>query len=238
MTGGAVICAAVIAFFPVSLVIATAISSLLIDRIIGRRPEMQITRLLFRLVFELHATPRWFDSVTGKAAICDYLEGAAEYLQVKLPSALSLADPFAKSSLQEKCNDSAAYLRKLQVQVVLADDSTLSDLQVIVARYIAIFIESKYGLLPTEASSGFRQTMMQKIIRILKTLLIAIIPIGCLVGIRYAGIKLSGPLNDWVIIVALLWAIVSFISLMDPAYKSRIEDMSNILSAFRRQDRG
>ena len=237
ITGGSAICATMIAVLCVCVVVASLAIIILTGPIARRRPDIEVTRLLISLVRRLHRSPRSFDTVRVKTIVCWNLEQTAIYLQSKLPAALALTDPFAKKGLQEKCDDGAAYLRQLQVRVALANDSTLSELRIAAATYVAILIESRYGLLPTEKSAVFRQTRAQRTNRLLKTLLVAVIPIGCLIGVRYAGVKLSGPLYDWVVIVALLWAAISFISLIDPTYKSRIDDMGNILSVFR-QDRG
>jgi hypothetical protein len=63
--------------------------------------------------------------------------------------------------------------------------------------------------------------------------LVAIVPIGCLIGAKLAGLKLSGQLADWAIIVAVAWAAITLISILDPAYKAKIDDIRNIVSIMR-----
>jgi hypothetical protein len=69
--------------------------------------------------------------------------------------------------------------------------------------------------------------------RIIKLVFIALIPIGCLVSAKYAGLGLSGQFADWAIAVALGWAAITLISAIDPMYRAKLNDIRNIVSIVR-----
>ncbi len=234
IVAGIALCAAQIAIVAVSVVLIVIIDAAVNTSLAKRRPDIIVTGTLIRLLRNLHSTPQRSDSVRVKALVCRDLEQVAVYLQIKLPAALALPDPVTRENLRLHCDDAAAYLRQLQVRVALGDDSTASDLPEIVARYIAIFASSEYGLLPTVAGATRKRAAIRKVLLATKTLLVAVIPIGCVIAARHFGVTLAGPLNDAVILVALLWAAVNLVSIVGPGYRARIEDMNDLVSIFRK----
>lgn len=234
IVAGIALCAAQIAIVAVSMVLIVIIDAAMDTSLAKRRPDIVVTGTLIRLLRNLHRAPQRFDSVRVKGLVCRDLEQVAVYLQIRLPAALAVPDPLTRENLRLHCDDAATYLRQLQVRVALGDDSTASDLPVIVARYIAIFALSEYGLLPTMAAATFKRAVTARVFRVTKKLLVAVIPIGCVIAARHFGVTLAGPLDDVVVLVALLWAAVNLVSIVDPGYRARIEDMNDLVSIFRK----
>jgi hypothetical protein len=77
--------------------------------------------------------------------------------------------------------------------------------------------------------------MMAKTYRLIKTVAAAVIPIGCVIVARHYGITLSGRLNNWVVFVALLWAVIALVSLVGPPYRGKLDERSSILSLLRKE---
>jgi len=233
ITGGIAVCAAQLAIIAVSLLLMVITDTAVTAALAKRRPDIRVTGTLITLLRNLHKAPYRFDTVRVKGLVCQDLEHVAVYVQTRLPGALALSDSGTRESLRQRCADAAAYLRQLQVRVALSDASTVSDLRVIVAHYVAIFTVSEYGLLPAETAAG-RRGVLASIFRVTRTLVLAVIPIGCLIAARKFGVTLARPVNDEVVLVTLLWAAINLVSIIDPAYRARIEDMNNVVSIFKR----
>lgn len=234
ITGGLAVCAAQMAIIAVCAVLIEIIDSAVNASFVRHRPDIMVTGTLINLLRNLHVVPRRFDTIHTRRLVCRDLEQAAVYLQTRLPAALRISDPVTKQELQQTFDDSAAFLRQQQVRVVLSEAATVSELPPVVARYIAVFTLGAYGYLPTAEPLSRRQVIMATVSRLIKTVIVAAIPIVCLTVARHYGVTLSGRLNNWAVLVALLWAVISLVSLAGPAYRGKLDERSSMLSVLRK----
>ena len=85
---------------------------------------------------------------------------------------------------------------------------------------------------PVEAGVSKRTALAE----VGRNVVVAVIPVACLIGAKFAGVTLSGQLANWAIIVAVAWAAISLIAAFDPAYRAKINDIRSIASIIRGSD--
>lgn len=218
IAGGFVMCAAQVAIIALSLLAIGITDFAIASAFARRRPDIVITGTLITLLRNLHRSPQRFDTVHVKGLVCRDLERLALYLQ-------------------PRAGDGAAgYVRLLQARVTMSEGSIVPELRAAIAHYVAVFTVGNYGLLPTGNAGAAKRKTWAKIYRATKALIVAVIPIGCLIAARAYGIRLSGPLSDAVVVIALLWAAIGLLSVLDPAYRARMDGMSKVTLIFQRID--
>jgi hypothetical protein len=234
----AVICASTVLGAAITVGICYVLFVSTVIRRIRRRPEVMFIGILLGLLEDLESSGSRLGDISFKGNICNRLEIVAVILSKAIPDAIDRADPDVgnlevSKSFAARFRGGAAELRDMQARLVLMDETGIDDLKRDIVRYIEIVTQGKYGLLPPcspEIPSESRQSM---IVRIVKSVLIALLPAACLVGARYIGLKLSGSLDDWVIVAVLIWAAITLISAFDASYKTKLNDIRNIMSIVR-----
>jgi hypothetical protein len=203
------------------------------SRTIRRYPEAPMTYCLIRVLRHLEGGGVKRGDAPSKARICADLQLASRFLEVAIPIAVGLPDPAARQRFKDRCHSGAVELRDMQAQIALTDEGTVDNLSQVIVRYISMVTQGKYGLLPPEAPPEIKEAKTSTFARISRNVLVAIIPISCLIGARLADLKIAGQLADWAIIIAVAWAAITLISTLDPAYKAKIDDIRNIVSIMR-----
>jgi heme exporter protein D len=194
----------------------------------SRYPNLTLLGLLIE-VFKALTQRRAILDFTLKARISNLLEGAARVMKDDIPRAVSLPDPQARSILQERCECAAASLRIMQVSVALAENDTLEELKQAIKLFISAIATGNYSNLPGTSPTPSREMRVNRFVQLGKTTIVALIPFACLVITHYAGLPLSSRFNNWAIVISLLWAALTFVSFLDPLYKSRIEEVQSII---------
>jgi hypothetical protein len=110
----------------------------------------------------------------------------------------------------------------------------MSELRETVAGCITAILRGEYDLLPSSDSApAAKRSMMRHISTSIRAIAVGAIPIGCIVGVRYAGLPLSAEFFNWAIIVAVGWAAITLISIIDPLYKARLADIRDFIAVVR-----
>jgi hypothetical protein len=77
---------------------------------------------------------------------------------------------------------------------------------------------------------------IHRLITLARTVIVSIIPLACIIGLRYTDLKLSPGLTGWAVVIALAWAAITLVSAVDPLYKARLGDFRDLISAIRGKD--
>lgn len=224
VSGGAVVMSALIVYGYTSF------------RIARWNPQAEMVYCLIHVLRQLEDSGVRLGDSTVKREICSYLQLASRFLDTGIPAAIRIPDLAARQRFEERCRSGALELRDMQARIALADDNTVNSLRGDISRYIEMVAPGKYGLLPTGTPAIAKEPRTPALVRMSKSVFIAFVPIGCLIGARYAGLRISGQLANWAIIVALAWAAITLISTFDPLYKTRLNDILNIVSIIRGSD--
>ena len=215
---------------------AVVIWTIVIEPIRARHPDTVIISMLVGLIHDLGSRPLRFGDVRFKADVCHTLQNASSYLQNAIPRVMKISDDAMNRTLKEQLNSSATHLRQMQLWVVFANEKTADDLRDGITYYINAVALGQYDLLPTATSAVPRSNRIHTIASFSRAILVALIPIGCIIGARYAGLSLSTQFTGWAIVVAITWAAITLISALDPLYKARLTDVRDFISVFRGKD--
>ena len=201
-----------------------------------RNPNIVVIDTLVGVLTQLDKKTSSATDMATKAAICHHLQFAATYLEEGVPRALALPDPGTRQVLQQKLTSSATYLREIQLWVALAKDETQNDTCDAIAHYIDLIAQGKYDLLPNGTLAMSSRSKTSKLATFGRTLAVAVVPFGCLIGARYAGLQLSSEFTGWAVVVTLAWAAITLVSAIDPLYKTRLKDMQDLIATIRGKD--
>jgi len=163
---------------------------------------------------------------------CRCLEAAAKKLQYDLPRSIVTLSPYAKAQLQLHCKLAANQLRAMQVQLVLSGSGTLEDLRAETFIYVEAIATGQYGDLPV-CDQEVQLGKLKRLTIIGKEIIVALVPLVILFLLRYFKLSFSAGFENWAIVAAVIWALVGFISMLDPHYRSRISDVQTVISMLR-----
>jgi hypothetical protein len=198
-----------------------------------RRPDVAAIDLLIDLMVYLARKPLRFENAETKARVCSMLQAASAYIRDALPQVLNISSGNTNDVLREKLAGSANYLYDLQSATVLAQDETVKQLRDALKEYTLIFIRGEYGSLPAVSATPVARGNRRQLVRIARTVVVALVPIACIVAVRYTGVTLSSEFTGWAVVVAIAWAAITVIAFIDPLYKTRLADVGDLISSVR-----
>ena len=201
-----------------------------------RHPDTVIIGILVDLLYELKLRPSRFSDIDFKRRVCGKIENAASYLQDALPQAAGISDTTLDQALREQLGASARHLQEVQMWVILANDKTFDEVCDVITHYIYAVALGQYNLLPVSNSIEPKSSKVRRSIILIRTFIVALIPIGCIVAVRYAGFSLSPQFTGWAVVVAITWAAITMVSTLDPLYKTRLTDVRDLISSIRGRD--
>lgn len=213
-----------------------ATSQIRIRRMLRFAPRYALMNELILVMTRLNKGNIRFSHVDTKGYIIYHLERAAICLSYGIPKSADLPSLASRTVLQEKCSGAATAIRACQIAVVLPDPKTYEHIQTTVVQAIIAVAQDNLELLPRETPTTDERKGLSRIVPTGRVIVISVLPLAVLLGIRYAGLKLSSSFNNWAIIVAVLWAIVTLLSSLDPLYASRLKTMGDLISAIRGKD--
>jgi hypothetical protein len=224
------------ALFWVSDLASTVIPALIIESMQRRHPDTLIIETLLEILQLLSGKNSAFRDLRTKEGICSILRFTANYIENGILRNISVPDPAIRKALQDKLSGSASYLREMQIKVILSKDGTEADLSNSISSYIKMVALGFYESLPVGNLEASPRGKVQRLLGFVRILIVALIPFSCLVIARYAGLVLSSDFTGWAVVVSLAWAAITLVSAIDPLYKSRLQDVRDLMSAIRGKD--
>jgi hypothetical protein len=177
-----------------------------------------------------------FRDLRSKNLICSILRFTANYVEYGILRSISVPDPTIHKALQDKLSGSAAYLREMQIQVILSKDGTEDELSNSISSYIKIVALGFYESLPVGNLGASPRRKIQTLLGFIRISVVALIPFSCVVIARGVGLVISPDFTGWAVVVSLAWAAITLVSAIDPLYRSRLQDVRDLMSAIRGKD--
>jgi hypothetical protein len=229
-----------IGFITIGLMIVwTVLANLILDTMIrGTRGRYASVNLVGRLVYILNALtekPILLRDPNFRNKLNWHLEADARYLQNKIPRSIAVPDPAARLAFQNKCARAAASLKAIQLKLALSGEQAVDDIKKTIGESIIAIATGNYEMLPDGDISSPKEKLIKRLGRTAKTLTIAFIPLGFLIGARYLGLKISSGFNNGAIGFAIIWAAITVISMIDSRYTSNIAEVQSMVSIFQRK---
>jgi hypothetical protein len=207
---------------------------LFIVPLLARRPEVRGIHDLIDLLDKVTRRGFRIQDVAAKALVCHRLDRIREIIGVQLPRALQLSGPNARPVVQAHFDGVAAFIDQMQVSVALADDSTLPELRESIGFLITALLLGEYAALPVApVTSPSAASRLRRLSSVLRTVAAGAVPAACVAGAWLAGVPLPRVILTWAIVVALAWAVITLVSVLDPTYRTRLEDLRELISSVR-----
>lgn len=205
-----------------------------IDPLARRHPEAAMVGMLMGALRGLSSDQVGISTVTAKKNICRSLQDAASWLQRELYESVATSDTSIDALLKERFDRSAAYFRTMQLRVIFADSKTERELRKAVAECISAVLQGEYDLLPeSDPVLRAKRTLIHSVFAFARAIIVGAIPIGCVAGCQYAGLKLSSGFSNWAIIFSICWAAITVISVSDPLYRTKLTEMREFIATVR-----
>jgi hypothetical protein len=226
--------ASLVTIFIIAIIYISIVEDLTIGRLRRQYPNVALLDSLLRARRALAAHPVCMSDPSYKSYIAGILEEVAKGIETTLPKAVPLTHSFTRSEFRQRCNQAAAELRLMQMRLALSNENTLVELQRETYDFISAIATGDYGVMPAADLPMDRKS--RRILSVIKNIIVAFIPIVSIIIIRYVGVRFSSAFGNWVVVVALIWAIISILSILDPLYKSKISDLRDVASIVRWKD--
>lgn len=194
---------------------------------------VELIGLLTYVLGRIAERPALIRDLEFKADMARGIQLAASYLQNTIPKSLPLVDASARSEFRLKCRSSAVALRAIQVKIAVSGEDSLDDIKRVLSTFIIGIATGNYAILPDGNNSAQNEHKLEPI-DIAKGLASAFSPMALLVGARHIGLALPSGVDSWAIAITLLWAAISVVSMIDPLYRTKIMEIQNVISTFRR----
>jgi hypothetical protein len=226
-----------IAALRISEIICETFIALITTAIMSRHSNIVVIDSLLEVLAILDSRARSFANLGTKELICGTLQFTANYVENGVIRSLSITDPAVRKALQIKFSSSAAYLRDMQIQVVLAKEGTKDDLTYSISNYVKMIALGFYQSLPVSTLETMLETRKRRLLGFSRTFIVALIPVSCLEIAQHVGLVLSPDFTSWAFVVTLAWAAITLVSAIDPLYKSRLQDVRDFMTAIRGKDK-
>lgn len=134
----------------------------------------------------------------------------------------------------ERFSQAADAVREKALWVALPKADSQGCLRKFVVDLVATVLLGAYDDLPVVAERSGRggRRRVRSVLTVLRSLVIAAVPMGVLLGLRLVNLRIPDPLGSTATLVAAVWAVVSLLMMIDPAIRERIDVAKNLSSLF------
>lgn len=148
-------------------------------------------------------------------------------------------DSTERSVVERRLLLAANVLQSYRIWLLLPGRTTYADLHARISLIAQALLLGYWNDLPVnliEVSNRWNR-VMRTVLGVGRQLLIAALPGSFLLGAKYLGVDLSRELGQVLTLVAVIWATVTVMGIVDPALNSRITVFRDIFSLFSRSDK-
>ena len=170
------------------------------------------------------------------------VEFAARYISRDLLPRVFLSDLPAASTdwLKKRAAGWAEALRQMQREIVVSVPGMRPMLEVELRREIQCIATGNLVELPWRQpppSPSRRTTLVQKTIEILRTILVAVLPLGAVL-VGQAVLHFNSGAFRWAIITTAVWALLNIVISLDPAVREKIDTARSLAQTLNETRRG
>ncbi|MEU4390171.1 hypothetical protein [Kribbella sp. NPDC023855] len=176
---------------------------------------------LLDVVDLLSRTNRW--DTTERQWVIHLMHRAAKTIRLGLPKSLALHTDGHQNLLRERCDKAANAIEEMELWVALPKKDTHQQASAVLCKIIAALLTGVYDELPQHEPIPISGTQrLHQAGKFLRTILIGAIPGLVFLGLKHLGIEASGGPANLIIIFCILWASVTYLSLLDPLMSQRL----------------
>jgi hypothetical protein len=193
------------------------------------QPRFALLTELFALAHALN-DPRALDDQTGLLRL---LDNAAAVLESHFWRQVQLTNPLSRNTWRSRCCQCAQRLRAFDLWIVLPRRETRENLQAEIVSLIHVLVRGSLDELPTAPPGPRRLAVLGNAVR---SLVLGLIPLAAVVGAKFAGLDLSGPMGGAFVVAAVAWFVLTALTTFDGQAASRLsllKDAADAMASFR-----
>jgi hypothetical protein len=222
-----------------ALAFTTAVIAFLIATIAYEYTEVRIRTHYFPdmgIVMELQVLcalsqlgdARWAD-LAQKRELLQRLEAVAYFSERGLPRRLQTGDAATDEWHHEQAKQIAAAFRDLKRLVInpVPDSRALFTTRIMASYCYAL--KGEWGLLDrSKPQTLSRPQYVARLVSTVKTLVVGALPFSCIVLVQQTSMAIQGSAANYVKTGAILWALVTYVSLLDSNYASKLSVVKDL----------
>ncbi|WP_433513603.1 hypothetical protein ACQP2T_60290 [Nonomuraea sp. CA-143628] len=188
----------------------------------------QLTAILSRTELDRrgHLPPK------ARQEIHTLLAKVAFLLRAGIPTVARSGTPLTRAVVRTRAIEASQAVIDLQLWIALPSMTTYDDFRRRIADLTCIILTGEYDRLPIRKTTpeATRRTWHVRIMDAARTLIIALVPLAGLLITDRLGFTLPSPLDGAALIAALAWAIVLFLSLLDPLFPAHLAAVRDLIT--------
>ncbi|MEV1246472.1 hypothetical protein [Nonomuraea sp. NPDC049750] len=168
----------------------------------------------------------------ARQEILTLLAKAAFLLRAGIPAVTRNGTPLTRAVVRARAIEASQAVIDLQLWIALPSMTTHDDFRRRIADLTCTILTGEYDRLPTRKTTpeATRRTWHVRTMDAARTLIIALVPLACLLITDRLGFTLPSPLDGGALIAALAWAIVLFLSLLDPLFPAHLAAVRDLIT--------
>ncbi|MEU4563087.1 hypothetical protein AB0F72_32290 [Actinoplanes sp. NPDC023936] len=184
--------------------------------LIGRSPERRLDR-------------------AARLRTARQLERIAEVFGVRMKRSLALPDPVSRAQLHAQLDVVAASIRSYQVDVAAPTQAGWPEIRRLTQQIMLTVCTGAVGAWPmrraTDATPG--RSRLRAAVHVLRSIVVALLPLAVALPLNAAGYLEPAAFGRTVVTIALVWAVIGILAVMDPLLSSRLQATKDIMSVFK-----
>jgi hypothetical protein len=228
---GLVVLPAVCASILVAAAVATVLTTWWIVRVPREHCQVVLLDTLLYILLEMQSPSRKLD-LTWRLLWSRQLEWAARRISRDLLSSDSLSYLGSGDWLRQRSAGWAEALRYMQREILTPVPGRQPKLEARLRHEVQCLATGDLGALAWRRpppSPSQRTTLARKIIEILRTLLVGVLPLG-LVLTAHAVLHFNSAVFQWLSILTGAWALLCLVTIIDPAIRDKIDTARSLVA--------
>jgi hypothetical protein len=175
-----------------------------------------------------------FRDIGERARMCNKIEQVARILDRGLPSLLRTGRADVDAPVRRRLREAALHVRGYQVWMALPNSGSQRELLAACLRLYGALAVAEFDALPAGPLPNVpRARRLGAVLRGLRTVVVASLPLVAVIVLRRFDVKLSEPLNSGALAVSALLAVAGLMNVLDASWSSRLAAVKDVLEPFK-----
>lgn len=176
---------------------------------------------------------RWTE-LEFRRDLINRLGKVARLIEFSVPKQLECSDDYINRWSKQSFKKIAATFRSLNKWVITPQQKTYDDLMALLARYLELIILGRWGEInQTELEQITLTKKGWAILRgILSGTIVGLVPLLVILIAQGIGVEIEKNVFDYLKIGAIIWAVLSIASTLDPQFKDKVGYFKDLTSSY------
>lgn len=192
---------------------------------------------LMSVLNDLHLPEHRFADSAVRRRAAYHLEFATRVIELDLRRAARISDVAIDEAAVVRIRQITRWMHMQQLSLTLPDVDNLFELRRMVRAAVSAVCTGRFGALPLKVielnDTGGGGHWARTSLAYLRSLLVALIPLGSVIALDRAGILAKDVAGRTIVTAAAVWAIIGVLSAFDPLLPTRVQATKDIMSIFK-----